>query len=376
MGLFGSLFGSKNKTKSSNEPWATARNNITGEGGATGIIPEAERIYEQGAWNPNMQAGSDFYGNVLAGRYNSPYFNQVNNVGIKAMTGGFDPKITRAADISPQSVDLTQARAGQGVLDPTNAMRQMLSGIPNNPYLDQQAGAITNMLTRNVNENVMPGIRSSAIAGGQYGGSRQGIAEGLATSRLNQDLAPALTNLYGGAYENAQGRMFGTASGLNQQAENVATGNVDRDFQSQQFNANLGLQNNAQEMQRAQQSLNARGAGLGLLSQGMNMQDTLYDQYQSLQQQPSQYGWQNLNNYAGTMIPIAQLGGTSKSTQTSQPGIVPAALGTLSGLAGLASGMGGMSGLSGMMAGKSAGGFSQAARGFMSGDAPMFSRPY
>ena len=346
MGLFGSLFGSKSKTKSSNEPWSPARNNITGEGGKTGIIPEAQRIYNQGTWSPNMQAGANMYGDVLAGRYNSPYFDQVNNVGINAMTGGFDPKIKPVADITPQDVNLTQARAGQGVLDPTTAMRQMLSGVPNNPYLDQQANAITNMLTRNVNENVMPGIRSNAIAGGQYGGSRQGIAEGLATSRLNQDLAPALTNLYGGAYENAQGRMYGAATGLNQQAENVATGNVDRNFQGQQFNANLGLQNNAQEMQRAQQTLNQRGAGLGLLSQGMNMQDTLYDQYQNLQQQPSQYGWQNLNNYAQTMIPIAQLGGTSKSTQTSQPGIVPAVLGTAAGIAGIASGMGGMSGLS------------------------------
>lgn len=362
MGLFSSLFGSKSKTKSSNEPWSPARNNITGEGGQTGIIPESQRIYEQGMWNPDMQEGADIYGNVLGARYNSPYFDQVNNVGINAMTGGFDPDIGKVADITPQNVNLTQARSGQGALDPTFAMQRMLSGTPDNPYLDQQANAITASLTRNMNENVMPGIRSNAIAGGQYGGSRQGIAEGLATSRLNQDLAPALTNLYGGAYENAQGRMYGTASGLNQQAENVATGNVNRDFQGQQFNANLQLQNNAQEMQRAQQALSQRGAGLGLLSQGMNMQDTLYDQYQNLQQQPSQYGWQNLNNYAGTMIPIAQLGGTAKSTQTSQPGIVPAALGTATGIAGMFSGMGGLSKLSSM-----------GGRGLFSGNTPISS---
>jgi hypothetical protein len=75
-----------------------------------------------------------------------------------------------------------------------------------NPFIQQQQKAITDMATRNLNENVMPGITSQANAMGGYGGSRQGIAQGLAMSRLNTDLAPALSTLASNAWENSQGR--------------------------------------------------------------------------------------------------------------------------------------------------------------------------
>src|SRR5574343_1806986 len=44
-----------------------------------------------------------------------------------------------------------------------------------NPYLGAQANAITQQATQNLQNNIMPGINSGAVAAGGYGGSRQGI---------------------------------------------------------------------------------------------------------------------------------------------------------------------------------------------------------
>ena len=50
----------------------------------------------------------------------------------------------------------------------------------------------------------MPSIRQGAVANGTLGGSRQGIAEGLAASRMNEDLGSSLSSLYGNAFTQAQ----------------------------------------------------------------------------------------------------------------------------------------------------------------------------
>lgn len=75
-----------------------------------------------------------------------------------------------------------------------------------NPYLDQMAAGITQQATRNLNENMLPGIRSQSVASGGYGGSRQGIAEGLAMGRTNDALSNSLANLYGNDYQQQMNR--------------------------------------------------------------------------------------------------------------------------------------------------------------------------
>ena len=60
-----SLFGSKTKSKSSNDPWAPFADYITGkaDGSEPGIPGEALDLYRQSGFNPQMQAGNDFYSN-------------------------------------------------------------------------------------------------------------------------------------------------------------------------------------------------------------------------------------------------------------------------------------------------------------------------
>lgn len=442
------LFSSKTKTKSSFEPWAPAKDYLLGneEDGTKGIFPEAGKLYEQGGFNPQMQGGMDKYLQQIQGRqgqygdigaagdiYNpafggaseykptlqkdvSGFVNKAANDmaggAYNVANGNYDTNYRPAAGVTAQSVNLQNARQGQGQLDPTKSLSGLLSGNVNNPYLQQQASAMTRNLTRNLNENVMPGLRSEALASGQYGGSRQGIAEGLAASRLNQDLAPALTSMFGGAHENAQQRMYGAATGLNEQAGNNATNNANRQLQADQFNSNLELQNNDQQINQNTGNLNNRmksmdiaNNALGLLSgnqrlqagnqdlitrghditrgmqgiqsgiQGLqsgaqqlqlggqqvqanrnNFQDQDFDSYMNSLSMPQNMDWQNLQNYQNTIYPGAQLGGSSKSKTTSSPSTMGAIMGTAAGIGGIASGVTKAGGLGKMFSGFNFGG--------------------
>lgn len=269
--------------------------------GSPGLLGEANRLYGQGGmsdaqkWTLQNQAEM-----MQRFRSDTGLLDSIWSNGRNASAGKFDTNFGAVPD-----VNAVNARSGQGLLDPTSAMQQQLSGTPNNPYLDQQAQAITGQATRNFNENILPQIRSGATAAGQYGSSRQGIAEGLAASRLQQDLAPALTGMYGNALENAQQRQYGTANSLNNQA-----------LQNAQFNANLGLQNNSQQMAQAQQNLQNRVTGANLITGGMAGLNQSYDAsnsaYDALQSDP----WNQLARWQSVLQPLAGLGNTTNQNQT------------------------------------------------------------
>ena len=73
-----------------------------------------------------------------------------------------------------------------------------------NPYLGQQANALQTQANQNLQYNLLPGVNSGAQAAGGYGGSRQGIAQGLAIGQTQQGLSSALGNMYSTAYNNDQ----------------------------------------------------------------------------------------------------------------------------------------------------------------------------
>ena len=74
----------------------------------------------------------------------------------------------------------------------------------NNPYMQAQAQAIINQSNQNLQNNILPGINSAAMATGGYGGSRQGIAQGLAIQGQQQSLNNSLASMYGQSYQNDQ----------------------------------------------------------------------------------------------------------------------------------------------------------------------------
>lgn len=73
-----------------------------------------------------------------------------------------------------------------------------------NPYLSQQADALQTQANQNLQYNLLPSVNSGAVAAGGYGGSRQGIAQGLAMGQTQQGISSALGNMYSTAYNNDQ----------------------------------------------------------------------------------------------------------------------------------------------------------------------------
>ena len=89
-------------------------------------------------------------------------------------------------------------------------------------------------LTNNLMRNVMPSIRSNSVLAGQYGGSRQGVAEGNAISDYTNQLTNANTQVglansanttgqLANDYQQGQNRALSAAQGLSAQQYGVAS---------------------------------------------------------------------------------------------------------------------------------------------------------
>ncbi|MEW8227679.1 MAG: hypothetical protein AB2748_18220 [Candidatus Thiodiazotropha endolucinida] len=97
-------------------------------------------------------------------------------------------------------------------VDPTQRLRQNLTGqVDTGPY-NQVAQAMTRQMTDAVNEQVGANDQMAAMMG-QSGSSRHGVAEGILRSDANNQLQDAMANMYLNAYEGAQTR---AGQGVNQ----------------------------------------------------------------------------------------------------------------------------------------------------------------
>ena len=263
--------------------------------GTPGIYGEAQRLYQEGGWSPQMQGVTDQWVSALQGRSgaNADYSQGILDRGNSLLAG------------DGSQLDLTAARAAQGALDPTAALSQILSGNVNNPYLDQQIANLGKDLSSNFMENVAPGLRSGAMAAGGFGGSRQGIAEGLGTQGVTDALSTQAANIRSTAYENAQNRMQSTAQALNDQAATVGQNNINNRLNATQVGAAL------------------IGTGTQMKTADQAAEDARYRQMLALLGAGDAYNWGNLGNYASIVSPGAGVGGVS--TLTGGGGSNPAA---------------------------------------------------
>jgi len=110
----------------------------------------------------------------------SQYSNPANYGG-----QGFTPNAS--GGLVGQSMD-----QAQGLYDKAIGGFDQLMNPGVNPQLDAYAGEVQ----RNFDRNIMPGIQSSAAGFGQLGGSRQGVAEGIAAGDANQQMTDMASNLY------------------------------------------------------------------------------------------------------------------------------------------------------------------------------------
>jgi len=113
-------------------------------------------------WEPQTGYLEDLYGagsNLLASQ--SP-----ENA---AMMAGREARSAYGQSPALQNLIQSSQTALSGRLDPQE-----------NPYLQRAMQSAINPLTQNYQENVLGGITDQAVQAGQTGGSRQGIAEGIA----------------------------------------------------------------------------------------------------------------------------------------------------------------------------------------------------
>ena len=82
------------------------------------------------------------------------------------------------------------------------------------PLVNRQIQSAMRPVTQQYQEQVMPSIQRNAIGAGNYGGSRQGVAEGLASRSYMDTLGDISTGIYSNAYN----------KGMDQQARMMALG--------------------------------------------------------------------------------------------------------------------------------------------------------
>jgi hypothetical protein len=192
--------------------------------------------------------------------------------------------------------------------------------------IDQSKNAFSQMqgsATENLMENIMPSIRSNSVLSGQYGGSRQGIAEGnaigdfskamaQAANQFGQNNTNAAVNAQANAYETDSNRALAATQGLGAQQYGVAQQdaatknaaefrNVDQVLDIAKSNAGFQQSNNA-----LNQSGTQAGAGIigGLLGNAY-----------SAGQNQDNYALNQAGKANSLLAPYLTQGGTTTSSQ-------------------------------------------------------------
>lgn len=310
VGAAGSYLSSKNAPKNATstmqqqiDPRMDAM--LWGKDGSTGLLDQYKSMLPQSAGMQTYQnAGSDYLSN-----YGGANLESIRSAADGLMWGDSAPKTGAAVASLPAYAagNMVNAPSQNGV-DLAGSYDRFVNGTPGaNPYLDQSInGAIAqNRLgfqqlqddsNRNLMQNILPSIRSNSVLSGQYGGSRQGIAEGnaigmnqleqqRAAAQFGQNATNAAVGAKANAYETDSNRALSATQGLGAQQYGVASQdantknqaefmNVGNSFDASKTNAGLFQQSNLAN-QQAQLATNAQnnsaamgGAGLlgGVLS--------------------------------------------------------------------------------------------------------------
>lgn len=281
---------------------------------------------------------------------------------------------------------------GQNSTDLTGSYDRLINGNAGaNPYLTgalQSAVDQTNTsyqrnqdnLTNTLQRSVLPGIRSNAVLAGQYGGTRQGIAEGNALGDYTNQLTSAnlalgqansanTTGAQAQAFNQGQDRSLAATQSLGAQQYGVAGQNASQAQQAQlqnqsianntdQFNVNAanGVNTTNAQLQQQNNQFNA-GQQSGTNALNSNNQQAGLAGLSGLLSTAYGYG-QNQDNYGinratqvnGLIAPYlgANGGSTSSAPLYSNPGAnilggATAGLGLYNGIqkSGLLSGIGG-----------------------------------
>lgn len=280
--------------------------NMLGTTGGGGIINSLSNSLTNGGSSLSGQ-GNAFL-NANAGQILGNGYAATNSL----MAGNYLSPSIQAAQVEAPS---------QNKMDLTGSYNRFINGTPGaNPYLDQSIqGAINqNRLgfqqlqddsNKNLMQNILPSIRSNSVLSGQYGGSRQGIAEGNAigtqqtelnrtASQFGQNATNAAVGAKANAYETDSNRALSATQGLG--AQQYATAMQDAAARQAGDNTNV----NALIATRGQNDSN--------IATGTTLQ-------QGLLGAAAGYGnadLTRLGGQAGILAPFTNAGATVKGTST------------------------------------------------------------
>ena len=180
------------------------------------------------------------------------------------LSGGKGPKQTSATTLDPQMANMRNQAWGaaqnwanatpQGVNDYTNQAAQSLGGYGassdlanrvlqgdqaayqqmSNPY---QQNVLDQMQQRwgQMQQGANTAVGGAATQAGAFGGTRQGVAQGIAQSQLGQDQMMQMANLMNQNYANTMNQAGNMANlGLGANSQMAAIGDYIRNIQQQQ----------------------------------------------------------------------------------------------------------------------------------------------
>lgn len=218
------------------------------------------------------------------------------NPASRALLGqtGNDPAMNRYLSALQNMSDIGYGNIATNKNPALTTLRGMMAG-GINPNLKGMVGAASNVLTDELRRNILPSINQSGNAANPYGGggSRQGIAEGLALSDANRQLSDFATNLYGQAYDADQARRIAASQAYTGVLENAANRALQAstaagqlrgaDLQRQQAAAQSYIQNifgaGEQAQQNQQALLEALLSGTqGLINLGLTPYQQIWNQ--------------------------------------------------------------------------------------------------
>lgn len=146
-----------------------------------------------------------------------PYIEQYGNTPLQQYGGsqiqGFDPLQEEGQEMALAAAKKQQETADQASQATKFLLNDVLSP-DSNPYLRQYIEAATRPINEQLTQGTLPSIRGEANTAGQFGSSRQGIAEGLAAQGASRAIgdttAGIATTAYGQGLD-AQGRALALA---------------------------------------------------------------------------------------------------------------------------------------------------------------------
>lgn len=193
--------------------WAAANPHLIGAGAAT--------------FTPDRSGFTTGGGSMPTG----PGLSSAGSAGLGGATGGATGATGGAAgNTGGGSAGGSMGGATGGLFQGVNVNQYQ-----QNPYLAQMGDVLTSRVTQNLERNIMPSIRSNAIAAGGFGGSRQGVVEANALKDANQTISDALTGAYFQDFTNQMNRNL-QQYGMNQ---GFYTNQRGQDLAQTQLGANL-----------------------------------------------------------------------------------------------------------------------------------------